>query len=145
MGAWRATGQSAITTPGETQGCFLSCRTLLRQHRSLKVSIGLYEVSCPSKGASPGIKLRAESALSAAPIRKRCKRITYCMLDWVGGTVSISPTTSFLWLWVGWESTMTGVAGHAPSDFGPNSWSPLRTSIGCNFVAPDFTQVYSHY
>ena len=55
------------------------------------------------------------------------------MLNLMGGMVSISPTNSFLWLWVDWESTMAWVAAHTPRYFAPNSWrSPLRTSAHCN-------------
>lgn len=33
---------------------------------------------------------------------------------------------------------MTGDATHAPSRLGSNSWSHLRTFVGCNFVSPNF-------
>ena len=36
--------------------------------------------------------------------------------------VSISPTTSSLWLWVSWENTMTGVATHTLNSF----WPPIH-------------------
>ena len=89
-----------------------------------KVNMVLHEASCPSMKAAPGIKLRAEYALSAAPIRNQNKtkrnktndiRRNSCMLSGVSGMLSISVTISVLWLWVCWDRATTGVGTHYPS------------------------------